>query len=119
MGKPRYYGIGTKQAIDSRNTASPNFRIEDDLTRSMVDGAIVALSIQNPGFDNLTTRNAADKIKTYLERRGFRGTLTAPSGKISDGTNTFALTHANNDNGQIVVARESHDNLDEKKKNGK
>lgn len=115
--KARYYGIGTKNAIDKRNTASPNFHIKDELTRDMVDGAIVSLSITNPSFDKLTTQVAAQKIKSLLQDRGFRGELSIGGGKISDTKgNTFALTHANNDKGQIVVGTENHDKTDEKKK---
>ena len=114
--KARYYGIGTKNAIDKRNTASPNFQIKDELTRDMVDGAIVALSTQNPNFDNLTPQAAAQRIKSLLKDRGFRGTLNTPGGKISDTKgNSFALTHANNDKGQIVVGKENHNKAEEKK----
>ena len=117
--KARYYGIGTKQAIDARNTASPNIIIEDTLTRRMVDSAIVALSLKNPGFDKLSAQRAAEEVKDYLKDSGFEGTLDSPGGKITDGANTYSLTHANNDKGQIVVGEEKHDATEELKKKTK
>lgn len=118
--KARYYGLASKQSIDARNTASPNFIMEDTLTRRMVDGAIVALSLQQPNFDNLSSREATKRIADYLKDGGFRGDLHVTSGaKITDGSNEYAITHANNDKGQIVVGQEKHDNLNEDKKKRK
>ena len=115
--KARYYGIGTKTSIDHRNSASPNFPIKDELTEPMVNGAINALAAANPGFDNLTAQAAAQQIKKELKARGFRGDLSTGGGKISDTKgNSYSLTHANNDEGQIVIGKETHNKMDEKKK---
>lgn len=115
--KARYYGIGTKRALDNRSTASPNFVIKDELTESMVNGAIAALATVNPGFDNLSAQMATQEIKKLLKERGFRGELNVGGAKISDTKgNSYAITHANNANGEIVIGDEKHNKLDEQKK---
>ena len=106
MGKARYYGIVTKEQQELKTRAMRNPVInKQELTEYSVYSAMK--SIQNA--DQLSTSIFVSRLRGVIESAGFRGTLTASSGKISDGVNTFWITKTKS--GGFQIGKQEHEDL--------
>lgn len=119
MGKPRYYGMATREELQDISRSDRGARVypEGPLTYNAVVTAILNYKDTHPNFDNLTTNTAADVIAKELKATGRYGNVTADGARISGNGYSIALTKGQNTNGKIVASHASERiNSDQQKK---